>query len=106
MKEGYCMKAFAEKFTLPVKYTSLTPINRKLVREQYVLQQKGMCYWCGSCLKSEPPNSITSKPINRSLFPKGFFQHPVHLQHCHNTGWTEGAVHAYCNAIMWQYHRR
>jgi hypothetical protein len=27
----------------------------------------------------------------------------IHLQHCHKTNMTEGAVHAYCNAVLWQY---
>lgn len=100
------MKEWSQKFTLPVKYASLTPTNRRAVREQYVKEQGGLCFWCKSPLDSQPPSSVTSKSINRNLFPKGFFQHPVHLQHCHSTGWTEGAVHAYCNAVMWQYHRR
>lgn len=30
-------------------------------------------------------------------------RYPVHLQHNHDTGMTEGAVHARCNAVMWQY---
>jgi hypothetical protein len=32
--------------------------------------------------------------------------HPVHLQHSHVTGLTEGAVHAFCNAVLWQYEGR
>jgi hypothetical protein len=31
---------------------------------------------------------------------------PIHLQHDHDTGLTEGAVHAYCNAVLWQYEGR
>jgi hypothetical protein len=26
------------------------------------------------------------------------------LHHCHQTGLTIGAVHAKCNAVLWQYH--
>lgn len=37
---------------------------------------------------------------------KNFLQHPIHLQHNHTTGMTEGAVHNYCNAVMWQYEHR
>lgn len=48
----------------------------------------------------------TQRRINMRMFPKGFFNHPVHLQHCHKTDMTEGAVHAQCNAIMWQYEGR
>ena len=32
-----------------------------------------------------------------------FFKWPVHLHHCHDTGMTTGAVHCYCNAVLWQY---
>lgn len=42
--------------------------------------------------------------IDERLFPKGFFDHPVHLHHNHDTGLTIGAIHCYCNAISWQYH--
>ena len=44
--------------------------------------------------------------INWKLFPKFFLVHPIHLQHNHETNMTEGAVHAYCNAVMWQYESR
>jgi hypothetical protein len=40
------------------------------------------------------------------LFPPNFLKYPVHLQHNHDTDMTEGAVHARCNAVMWQYHGR
>jgi hypothetical protein len=49
---------------------------------------------------------VTSKPINWKLFPENFLMYPVHLQHDHNTNLTEGAVHAYCNAVLWQYEGR
>jgi hypothetical protein len=39
-----------------------------------------------------------------SLFPKNFLKWPVHLHHSHDTGMTIGAVHSYCNAVLWQYH--
>ena len=32
--------------------------------------------------------------------------HPIHLQHNHSTDMTEGAVHAYCNCVLWQYEGR
>ena len=40
------------------------------------------------------------------LFPPNFLKYKVHLQHNHSTGMTEGAVHALCNAVMWQYEGR
>ncbi len=46
---------------------------------------------------------ITDKKINWKLFPENFLKYPIHLQHNHDTGMTEGAVHNYCNAVMWQY---
>lgn len=91
---------------LPVNYTQLTPTQRKAVREEYVTLQKGLCMFCKSPLSGKPPASVTNKPINWKLFPPKFLAHPIHLQHCHKTGMTEGAVHAYCNAVMWQYHGR
>jgi hypothetical protein len=91
---------------LPVQYHRLAPANRARVRKEYVRRQGGKCMHCGESLGSNPPKRITDKKIDWSLFPDGFLNHPVHLQHCHNTGWTEGAVHAYCNAVMWQYERR
>lgn len=76
------------------------------VRDEYVRLQEGKCYWCDCDLDEEPPERITAKEINWNLFPKGFLNAPVHLQHCHKTYMTEGAVHALCNAVMWQYHGR
>ena len=49
---------------------------------------------------------IAEKHVTHYLFPDGFFKHPVHLQHDHDTGLTEGAVHAYCNAVLWEYFGR
>ena len=89
---------------LPLKYDELTPRQRALVRNEYINRQKGLCMYCGSNIHEEPPKHITEKAINWKLFPKGFLNYPIHLQHCHYTGLTEGAVHAYCNAVLWQYH--
>jgi hypothetical protein len=54
----------------------------------------------------EPTKEMQQKSINFSLFPGGigFLKYPIHLHHDHNTGMTIGAVHARCNAILWQYH--
>lgn len=93
-------------YTLPVNYTKLTMSQRREVRLQYIDLQKGKCYYCSEELNQKPPKRITDKNINWRLFPSNFLQYPIHLQHCHKTGMTEGAVHAYCNAVMWQYEGR
>ena len=46
---------------------------------------------------------ILNKKIDWSYFPENFLNYPIHLQHNHNSGLTEGADHNYCNAVMWQY---
>ena len=89
---------------LPTDYTKLNWEQRKIVREQYIEQQNWMCMFCGSHLNDPPPEEITEKEINWRKFPREFLKHKIHLQHCHDTNMTEGAVHAYCNAVMWQYH--
>jgi hypothetical protein len=94
------------KYTLPIDYTQLKPYERKQVREQYILEQNGNCYYCGESLDKEPPTRITDKPIKWNYFPEGFLNAPIHLQHNHDTGMTEGAVHNYCNAVLWQYEGR
>ena len=91
---------------LPTDYTKLSIIERREVRELYIKLQENKCYYCGESIYDAPPTRITNKPINLALFPPNFLQHPIHLQHNHNTGMTEGAVHAYCNAVMWQYEHR
>lgn len=89
---------------LPVKYEDIPPHERWKVRQEYIRLQDGKCYHCNSTLSETPPNDIMVKKIDLSLFPKGFLDHPVHLHHSHKTGMTIGAVHAYCNAVLWQYH--
>jgi len=74
------------------------------VREQYIKEQNNLCWHCGEDLFSEAPQRITEQKINLQIFPPGFLGNPIHLQHDHGTGLTEGAVHAYCNAVLWQYH--
>lgn len=90
----------------PVRYSQLTREQRQVIREQYVRAQGGKCYYCKNFLFDEPPEPIMDKKIDWSLFPVGFFDYPIHLQHNHDTDLTEGAVHAYCNAVMWQYERK
>ena len=85
----------------PIDYYGATWQERKKIREQYAIEQDNKCYFCGRPL-NEKPNQ--NKKINWKLFPKNFLQYPVHLHHNHETGMTIGAVHAYCNAVLWQYH--
>lgn len=89
---------------LPVNYDKLTRAERREVRLEYINQQNGDCYHCGVSLSDSPCSSIQALTIFEDLFPKGFFNHPVHLHHNHDTGMTIGAVHARCNAALWQYH--
>lgn len=96
----------APEMELPVLYETLTTWQKRHVRELYVKRQKGRCMYCEEALHTEPPKRITDIEVNEDLFPGGFFDHPIHLQHSHESGLTEGAVHAYCNAILWQYHGR
>ena len=91
---------------LPVDYTKLDYIERRLVRLQYIEEQGGLCYYCGYPLSEEAPVHIKNKKINWNLFPQNFLQYKIHLQHNHETGMTEGAVHNYCNAVMWEYEGR
>lgn len=93
---------------LPVDYTKLAGWKRRVVREEYVKRQNGKCMFCHEPLDGQPPKEITDQPIDWTLFKsKAFFlRYPVHLQHNHDTGMTEGAVHAHCNAYMWQYEGR
>lgn len=91
---------------LPAVYCELSPAQRRQVRAEYAERQGGKCMYCDEPLSEVPPKRVTSKRINWKLFPPNFLRHPVHLQHCHISGLTEGAVHAYCNAVLWQYEGR
>lgn len=93
-------------YKLPVDYTKLEWRERKAVREQYVEEQGRMCMYCKCRLDQSAPEWITEKRIDWDMFPSGFMKYPVHLQHDHGTNMTEGAVHNYCNAVMWQYDGR
>jgi len=93
-------------YKLPVDYTKLNGKERKKVRNQYVRLQYNKCMYCGGDLSIDPPTRITDLLIDWSYFPPGFLNNPIQLQHDHSNGMTEGAVHAYCNAVLWQYLRR
>lgn len=89
-----------------MKYSKLTINERRKVRIDYILKQENKCFYCKEDLGKEPPKSVTDKEIDWGLFPPNFLEYPIHLQHNHETDETEGAVHAYCNAVMWQYEGR
>ena len=93
-------------FNLPIEYSKSDRNTRRMVREQYIKEQNGKCMFCKENLSENPPESVTNKVIDWRAFPDNFLKYPVHLQHDHDTDLTEGAVHAYCNAVLWQYHGR
>lgn len=88
---------------LPQNYTMLSYKERKLVREEYVKKQRGLCHYCGSPLEGPPADKVLAKKVTKGLFPEGMFKYPVHLHHDHEDGMTIGAVHCYCNAVLWEY---
>lgn len=90
--------------TLPVKYDDLSSWNKKKVREQYWVNQKGICTFCKEKLSDKPSKQVLDLDINKKLFPVGFFKYPVHLHHDHNTGLTLSAIHNKCNAVLFQYY--
>lgn len=96
--------AIAEIGELPVNYDNLHYRKRKVVREMYVRQQEGLCYYCKDPLSGPPSPEASSKKVHRRKFPENFFKNPVHLHHGHATGMTIGAVHCYCNAVLWEHH--
>lgn len=91
---------------LPALYKELNQIQKRTARRQYMRLQHWNCLFCGRSLFSDAPQELKDLPIDWDLFPEGFTKYPVHLQHNHDTGLTEGAVHAFCNAFMWNYYRR
>lgn len=97
------MKKLNVKF--PVEYDKLHWFQRRIIREQYIIEQGKKCYHCNYPLDGEPSEEILKSPITKRLFPPNFFKHPIHLHHDHNTGLTIGAVHARCNAVLWEYYR-
>jgi len=96
----------ADKYTLPVMYDKIPARDKRIVREQYIYEQGNVCFFCEHSLDGQPPESVKAKKVNWDLFPPFFLKHPIHLQHCHTSGLTEGAVHALCNAVWFQYYGR
>lgn len=89
---------------LPVNYDNLKQAKRRIVREEYVRVQGGLCQHCNAPLDGDPEDKIMEMKVKPRLYPDGFFKNPVHLHHDHVTGMTIGAVHAHCNAVLWEYH--
>ncbi len=85
-------------------YDELSSQDRALMRDAYTIDQKGLCYHCQQPLNGEPAGFIMRKRINKALFPANFFTFPVHLHHSHETGLTIGAIHARCNATLWEHY--
>ncbi|AUR92047.1 hypothetical protein NVP1188A_14 [Vibrio phage 1.188.A._10N.286.51.A6] len=88
---------------LPINYDTSHWAVRKKARLQYIEEQEGKCQYCGKPLDGDPSNKVKNAKINTNLFPPSMFLHPIHLHHNHKTGMTIGAVHARCNAYLWQY---
>ena len=104
--KGLTIDFRAKRMELPINYETADWQTRANAREQYIEDQKGQCMFCKTPLGMRPEQT---KEIDWSLFPggeEGFLRYPVHLQHNHDTGMSEGAVHSYCNAVLWQYHGR
>ena len=89
---------------LPVEYDALDRSAKRVVREEYMRLQDDKCHYCKQPFRHLPSNKVLQANFRHSLFPAGFFQNPVHLHHSHVTGLTIGAVHARCNAYLWQFH--
>ncbi len=89
---------------LPVNYNDLSWKERAEVRKEYIKLQDGKCCFCGNPIDKGPSEAVSRRKIDKLLFPSTFFDHPVHLHHSHDDGLTIGAVHAKCNAVLWQYY--
>lgn len=89
---------------LPINYEKASRRLRRIARLEYTRLQGGKCHYCGYPLDGDPDRSVLVKDITPRLYPENFFDWPVHLHHCRKTGMSIGAVHAYCNAVLWEYH--
>lgn len=88
----------------PRLYRMMSQPERAALRREYIKEQGGRCYYCKAPLTEKPPSKVAKLKIDKRRFPSTFFKFPVHLHHCHVSGFTLGAVHAHCNAVLWQYH--
>jgi len=89
---------------LPKNYNRMTIPERREARDEYVRRQGGKCSHCECPLMEDPAAHIMAARITPGLFPPNMFKFPVHLHHNHDTGMTIGAVHARCNAYLWEHH--
>lgn len=105
-EEDTDLEISSETIELAAKYSELTSLQRRSLRQDYIKQQMGKCFYCKEDLNQDPPKRIKDLAIEWNYFPSNFLVFPIHLQHNHDTDMTEGAVHAYCNAVMWQYEGR
>lgn len=96
-------KNFLDLTKLPVQYSTLSPQDKVRVRLEYIRRQDNRCCYCNAKFTEGIPESIWSKVIHRELFPANFFDYPIHLHHCHQTGFTIGAIHAWCNAVSFEH---
>ena len=87
----------------PQPYGLLSQYERRTLRQAYVTEQGGLCCHCKAPLSGQPLANVLALKINWNLFPPGFLNYPIHLHHDHKTDLTIGAIHAYCNAVSWQY---
>lgn len=101
-KKGLAEEIGQPKYQLPVMYKGLSSQKRREVREQYVREQKGLCWHCKGDL--DKPSLFKHKLVKPYIYPPGFFDHPIHLHHDKKSGLTLGAVHAHCNAVLFEYH--
>lgn len=88
---------------LPIDYAAANWRERKTARKLYIVQQHGRCYYCKGPLGMYPAQHVLDKKVDKDLFPVGFFDNPIHLHHNHDSNMTIGVVHAYCNAVLWEY---
>lgn len=96
-------KQLEQHAKLPINYEKANWLERKIARKRYVEKQMGRCFYCNTYLHVAPAAGVLKKKVDKSLFPEGFFDNAIHLHHNHDTGMTIGVVHAYCNAVLWEY---
>ena len=94
-------KTVVTELYLPVAYSKLKPYERAQVRLAYIRKQNGKCYLCKGNINGP---SLSKQVIHNDLYPIGFFKYPIHLHHNHDTDMTIGAVHCYCNAVLWEHY--
>lgn len=87
---------------LPVVYDEIPSRERYIIRSMYIQEQNWNCYYCKKSLLKPAAKWVLQRKISPKIFPKNFFDSKIHLHHSHDTGMTLGAVHSYCNAVLWE----